>query len=384
MGSQIVLLPWLAVGELHLSASQVGWVQSAVLLPGVVLMLVGGALADRRGAMTFLPWLYATVMLCHVCMLWLVAREALMLPVLLLYALTLGVCQAFIQPLRDKVLPRFMGTSGSLQSSVVQVSLCVYIAQALGVAIAGQLSRLGVAGVLAIQASALLVCAGVFWQLLRVSPPATQPADNEAVAGESVGNAIGSGFGFVMRHRVLRHLILLVGFNGFMHIGVFVVALPLLARDIYQQDALYFSSLQLLFVVGNVTATLALLKRGQVEYPGRSVLFCLLYAGIIMVAIGAKPTSTGLFMLVFAWGVVAGISSSLGKSLLQQQVEERFRGRALSIYQLALFGAAPLGALACGYAMHYWGALMLFKVGGGMSLVLFGLYLCSRSMWKST
>lgn len=379
MGCQIVLLPWLAVGELQLSASQMGWVQSAVLLPGVLLMLFGGAFADRSGTLRALPLLYLLLSLCHAAMLWQVGAGLLLLPTLLTYALLLGICNAFVQPLRDKALPQFAGHQTSVQTAVVQIGLCVYVAQAMGVALAGYMDSLGVTTVLAVQALALLFSAVLFLQLLRQQPasePQTTLSDTQ-----SPMVAIMEGLGVVRRHRVLKHLMVLVGFNGFMHIGVFVVALPLLARDIYQQDALYFSGLQLVFVGGNIVATLILLKRGQVEHLGRSVLFSLLYAGVIMLAVSARPTATGLLLLVFGWGIVAGVSASLGKALLHQQVDDEFRGRVLSIYQLALFGGAPLGALACGYAVQVWGALSLFRVGGLLSLGLFVLYLGVRPLW---
>lgn len=385
MGCQIVLLPWLAVGELQLSASQVGWVQSAVLWPGVLLMLFGGAFADRSGTLRALPWLYLLLSLCHGVMLWQVGLGLLMLPTLLTYALLLGVCNAFVQPLRDKALPQFAGHQRSLQTAVVQIGLCVYVAQAVGVALAGCMDTLGVGTILAVQAVAVLISAVLFWLLLRQQRPQPDTLSSSQTAPADTQSPVVSildGLEVVRRHRVLKHLMVLVGFNGFMHIGVFVVALPLLARDIYQQDALYFSALQLAFVVGNIAATLGLLKRGHVEHAGRSVLFSLLYAGVIMLAISVQPTAVGLLLLVFAWGVVAGVSASLGKALLHQQVQEEFRGRVLSIYQLALFGAAPLGALACGYAVHIWGALSLFQVGGLMSLGLFVLYLAIRPLWE--
>jgi MFS family permease len=404
MGCQIVLLPWLAVAELQLEASQVGWVQSAVLLPGVLLMLFGGAFADRSGAVRALPVLYFLLALCHGLMLWQVGMGWLMLPILLGYALLLGICNAFLQPLRDKVLPQFIGQQVSLQTAVVQIGLCVYVAQAVGVALAGHMDSLGVSTILAVQAVALLISAALFVQLLRQQREQSlhwqqrrpsvhsfsfdslleQQQRGDRSDAQSPMVSIAAGLKFVRHHRVLKHLMLLVGFNGFMHIGVFVVALPLLARDIYQQDALYFSGLQLAFVGGNIVATLGLLAKGQVHHQGRWLLFSLLYAGMIMMAISIQPTAIGLLLLVLAWGVVAGISTSLGKSLLHQQVSEEYRGRVLSIYQLALFGGAPLGALACGYAVNLWGALSLFQVGGVLSLGLFAVYWGVRPLWKDS
>lgn len=379
-GAQLVVLPWLAVNELQLPANQVGWVQSAVLFPSLLLMLLGGAVADQRQTPALLPLLYLLMVACHGAMLWVLNAASLELMSVLVYAACLGAVAAFIHPLRDRVLPRLIEAPSQLQSSVVKVSLCVYVAQAVGVSVAGQVDTLGFQWMIVTQAVALLICALFLFVVLRHASEPKRDRSCNSLHGASI--SIGDGLAFVRHHPVLKHLIALVGFNGFMHIGVFVVALPLLSRDVYQQSALHFAGLQLAFVVGGVVATLMILRRGSVDQPGRAILFSLLYTGIIMLAISAKPTLTGLLLLVFAWGVVAGVSASLGKALLQQQVDDRFRGRALSIYHLALFGGAPFGALVCGYAVQYHGALALFKIGGGLTLGVFVLYLGVRALWN--
>lgn len=373
MGCQIVLLPWLAVGELNLAAEQVGWVQSLSLFPSVVLLLIGGSFADRNYNRMWLPLFYLVLASSHVIMSTLLILGSLQLNWLLAYALLLGISSAFIQPLRERLLPRLLNDKGSLQQSIVIMSLCLYMAQAIGVAVAGQLDTVGTQWILLGQTVLLVLTAGVFFFWVR---PQTTSLD---VAPQTVG--ITDGLRVVWHNKVLRNLILLVGFNGFMNIGLFVVALPLLARDGYQQGAVYFASLQLCFVLGNIAATLGLLKRGKAQHPGRAVLFCLLYSGVLMLAVSAKPTLNGLFGLVFFWGVVSGVSASLGKGLLQQQAPEQYRGRIVSIYQLALFGAAPIGALVCGYVVSYFGPWQLFMSAGVISVLVFVVYGFSRTLW---
>ena len=375
MGCQIVLLPWLAVGELNLAAEQLGWVQSLSLFPGVLLLLVGGAFADRASSRTWLPIFYCLLAACHMAMAFLLSSGQLELSWLLTYALLLGVTSAFIQPLRERLLPGLLRGESRLQHSVVVMSLCLYVAQALGVAVAGQQDKLGGHWILLGQSACLLLAALAFLSLAR--PQSAKTEQQKAASNISVFD----GVRMVWRDQILRKLVLLVGFNGFIHIGVFVVALPLLARDAYQQGAVYFASLQLCFVVGSIAATLGMLKRGPTRYPGRAILFSLLYAGVLMLAIAAKPTLNGLFGLVFFWGVVAGVSASLGKSLLQQQAPEAYRGRIVSVYQLSLFGAAPLGALACGYAASFWGPWWLFTMAGVVSIAAFAVHFVDRTLW---
>lgn len=389
-GIQLVMLPWLAAGQLQLPAGQVGWVQSAQLLPGAALMLLSGAMSDRRGSDRWLPLYYLAMFSLHLLMLWVILTSHLTLLALMIYGVLLGAVFTFIQPLRDRILPRLVGEgSNRLQHGVVLVSMCVYVGQAVGVALSGQMESLGISTVFAVQCACLLFAALLYGLVLKNRQAMDgnlaenrQSSSTQLPAQNHIQPTIQQGLQYLWRHPVLRHLIVLVSFNGFMNLGVFLVALPLLARDVYLQDAAFFSILQLAFVIGNVASTVGLLRSGHVERPGRAVLFCLLYSAVIMLAISAGPTETGLLILVFAWGTVAGVSSNMGKALLQQQVTDRYRGRVLSIYFLALLGSAPLGALFCGYIMDSWGGSLLFQLSGYVSLGLFVLYLRASSLWQ--
>lgn len=383
-GVQTVVVPWLAAGELHLSSLQMGWLQFFGLFPVVVLMLHGGAFADRPRSGIWLPWLYLLLAGLHGVLLTTLLNNALAMWVLFVYAMLAGSVATMIQPLRDRVLPQIQSQSSqtSLQISVIQMSLAIYVAQGLGVALAGQLDLLGAHWVLSLQIGSILIVSVLIATLKLGKSHQVSEVEPQIVSGQDTRSVL-EGLQFVWRHKVLRQLVLLVAFNGFMHLGVYVVAMPLLVRDAYGESASFFAGLQLCFVVGNVVATLGLLKRGDVDKPGRAIMFCLLYTGLIMLALSAGPNSRGLFFLIFCWGVVAGVSASLGKALLHEQVSEAYRGRALSVYLLALFGAAPLGALVCGYTMQYTGPLQLFWVGGCFTLVFFVRYLFARDLWKA-
>ncbi len=393
MGIQIIVIPWLATGELHLASQELAWVQAAGFLPVFGLMLQGGAWADKPRSAVYLPYLYLILALLHFGLLYCVTNQHLVFSVLLFYAVLVGCAAAFIQPLREKLLPTLQKNnreSSSLQLSVIQVGLGVYISQAIGITIAGRLEMLTTGGVILIQ-SLVVLCVVFLLFSLRLNRTVVLSSDVSEDTADYLSTGLSgdttdvrSGLTFVWSEPVLRQLIILVTFNGFMHIGVFIVVLPIMVRDIYGLGAGYFAGLQLCFVVGNIAAAIGLLKRGKTEYPGRDILFSLLYSGLLMIAISAGPKTTGLYFLVFFWGVVAGQSASLGKALLQQKVIDVYRGRAISIYSLALFGAAPLGALSCGYALQYVDAYTMFLIAGVLTLMFFVCFLFSKTLWKTT
>ena len=85
----------------------------------------------------------------------------------------------------------------------------------------------------------------------------------------------------------------------------------------------------------------------------QAATFCVLYAGLIALALSYQTTVTGLFILLFCWGAVAGVSANVSRVAVLSSMPDELRGRAMSIYQLALFGAAPCGSLLCGYLLSH-------------------------------
>src|SRR5262245_54591014 len=83
IGMQGVLFSWLVVGVLHAQAEWVGIAQSATMLPAVVLMLLGGAVADRHDRRNLLIGFHLIAFLLSTSLVVLVASETLSLPLLL-------------------------------------------------------------------------------------------------------------------------------------------------------------------------------------------------------------------------------------------------------------------------------------------------------------
>ena len=58
LAMQQLLLSWILIGILELPADQVGLIQAVIGLPGVLLMLAGGASADRNDARQMLSLIH--------------------------------------------------------------------------------------------------------------------------------------------------------------------------------------------------------------------------------------------------------------------------------------------------------------------------------------
>ncbi|MCK7595768.1 MFS transporter [Microbulbifer sp. CAU 1566] len=373
-GLQVVLLPWIAVSMVELPALQLGWVQASVLLPNLILLLFGGALADRFDSARVAALSCIGLGLCHSALAFYLLYQVPSLSLLLVYGISLGICMAFLQPARDNLVQRCARKpedgSGRLSESRVQhtvtwMMLAQYGGQAIGMLLASRFDHWGAEPLLLIQVFALMLAALFFFFMRHLGPAPKAPK-------LKLPSALLEGFAEVKKSRAISELVLLVGFNGLVHIGVFLVVLPLMA-DSYDRGASYYATLQIAFIAGTVVATVAMLRRGQGNQPGRGVLMCLLYSAALLIAISFGPTPFGLMLLCACWGAVAAASAALGKSIVQLLAPEQVRSRIISIYQLSLFGSAAIGALAAGVISEFSAPLTTLWWAGIFSLVAFVL-----------
>jgi len=377
LGIQIVLLPWLVVDYLSLSSVWVGWIQSAVLIPNLLFLLLGGISADRNTSSQWPIRLIIVNAVIHGLLAIMINNNLLTFFVLAMYAVLLGLTNAFIQPWREYLLKQI--DDAQLQKMVAKSSLCLYGGQAIGVLITTLLLVVGIETLLLLQVLFTIIAAISFYFLTRQLTLEEGSLDKANTFSSQY--LLIDGLKNVWNLPALKHLLMIVAFNGFFHIGVFIVALPLLVKQVYAADVDLFSGLQLAFVLGTIATTMTVILRGFLDAPGRRVIFCLLYGGVILLALSAKPTLWGLYILVFVWGAVVGVSANMGRSILQSLAPQESRGRFISIYQLALFGFAPIGALFAGYGIDLWGVLAVLKISGIASFVMFFLMLLTRELW---
>lgn len=368
-GLQVILLPWIAVSVVDLPALQLGWVQASVLLPNLLLLLFGGALADRRDAAAVAVLACLGLAACHGGLLLYFSYRIPDLALLLLYGASLGVCTAFLQPARDNLVQRSArdregrADESRVQQTVTWMMLAQYGGQALGMLLASRFDHWGLRPLLLSQMAVLVVAAGFFLSL-------RQPHRRYTGERKLPLALIREGLAAAWCRPALRELVALMAFNGFVHIGVFLVVLPLLAEE-YGRGASYYATLQLGFVGGTVAATAVMLHRGQGDRPGRGIQMCLVYSAALLIAISFGPTSFGLVLLCVCWGAVAAASAALGRAVVQLLAPDDYRSRLISIYQLALFGSAALGALAAGAISEYAAPLTTLLWAGIASLVAF-------------
>lgn len=376
IGAQFVILPWLGVAILGLSASELGVLQAAKLSPLLLLLLIGGALSDHRNNRLWLSSLYFFLLIPQFGLAWLMANEQLSFLFLSLYGFSMGAILAFIQPARERILPSVAG--GNLQQWVVAMTGLQFAAQIIGFLFAGQMESWNLVGLLLGQAALFVLC-GV---LIRFTPEGKVSQKRP-----SIREAIQQGFNIVNAQPVLKQLMILVAFNGAMNMGLFSVVMPILVHRSLEESASFYAYIQLAFAVGTVAVTLFLLLRKmlrnkRVLQPGRLVAMAVFGSGLLMLSIATGLSPERLLVQVLIWGALSGVSMVMGRAVVQELAGDQHRARVMSIYQLALFGSAPFGALLTGYLVDAMGLLDVLRGAGWLTLFVFMLTLFASSLWQ--
>ena len=376
MGLHTVLYPWLVVGVLDQSPSRLGLAQLAVLLPNLLFILPGGVISDRRHRGAWLSRLYLLYLFPIAILIGAALSGELTFSLLLMFGMVFGTVSAFVQPARESLLG--YTAQGVMHQAVAKVVMVQFIAQGIGFVLAGQLETLGLTVLLIVQMLMFMLSS----VLIKRSHPQLEierdiesgnesSKENTAAEKRETLQELRAGFALFLTDKALLHLLLLVTATGFLAFGVYLVGMPLLAREAYQGGAGLYATLQVTFTMGIVAANFVVSRqKNTFKRPGRLMIISFLGRGGLVSVIALMPNFWILFPVIFAWGAFSGMSMTLGRTILHNQVPHSHRSRAASVYQLCLFAGAPLGAWACGYAIEQVGLSQTFTVIAVLTLVV--------------
>ncbi len=349
MGIQSVLFPWLVAVQLQETPGRVGIAQMLSTLPLLVLVLFGGALADRRDCRGLLVRLQLLTALPPLCLAVLIGVGLLSYWALIVYALAIGSLGAFNMPARDSLLTRVAG--GDIQRAVTTATGMQFTSQIVGLALGGLASFIGAAPLLLVQAAAMAAGGYAAFRLSPVPPAAL------GAAAARTWTDIRDGLQATFESDHIRPVIAYMFATGLMFLGFYMVVLPLLVRDVYHGGSAEFAIINVCFMSGVGIATFGLNRFGRIRRQGRAMMLASLGGAAVTLLIHFDLPLVVVDGLCLVWGITAGISISMARTLVQAAAPESHRARILSVYQLALMGGAPIGSLAMGYVIDSVGVL---------------------------
>ncbi len=374
-GMQGVVFAWLVTIYLREPAELVGWAQTALLLPGMLLILFAGALADRLGAdrqalsaqafAAVIPWILIAAL----------QLGFFDYAAMVVYAVMMGIAQAFVTPARDGLLNHVAGER--VQHTVLLTSLCQFSFQIVGYSIAGFADAAGPETILMVQSGCVSVGIVAYAMLARRGLIEKQTTHEHSVWRGVVEGAKTVAASPIMRLVVVQNVAMACFF-----MGSFIVSFPLMIREVFAGSSSDLAWLNGFNSLGLVLTILVMLRIGYVQRPGRALL---LFQGLgaVVLAISGVMESFPLFvLLIFFWGLCGGIAMPMSRTLMQELAPPSQRARVMSFYAFSFMGAGPLGTLFCGYLSALAGPQMAIQTCGVAMLVVVLVMTFSSSLWQ--
>lgn len=363
---QYLLISWLLIGVLLLPADRVGVIQAIMGIPGIFLMLWGGASADRTDPRSLLVRVYAVAPVLPLFLLVVDQGQWLNVWTVALWGLGMSVITSFSSPAHQAILNRVSGAD--LQKGVAASTAVMFLVQMIGLGMAGQMDRFGLSAVLVIQGVCLVMGAVMIRRLTAQVPVSAPP--------ESALRVIVEGFRATYRDRVIFDVLVVNFISSIFNAGAFMTVFPFIIKRIYDGDAMLLAIMMIVFYGGAMLSNLMMLRFMPFVQPGRLFLWLQLSRIIIVFLLWIEPGWWLLVVTIIAWGINMGVTSTIARTIVQESAEAAFRGRILSVFNLGLLGSAPIGALLLGWIIESFGTLNALIPSMIVSLVLFiyGVY----------
>ena len=345
---QQLLLSWLLVGILLLPADQVGMVQALIGLPGIVLMLWGGASADRTDARSFLLKVYAVAWLFPLALFGMTEIGLLNIWTVSLFGIVMSTAISFSSPAQQAILNRVVGTD--VQRGVTAATAVGFIVQMLGLILAGQMEIVGVGNILLIQSASLVLGA---LTVMKITPLPIARRNNKSSTFDSMLD----GFRASYKNKNIFHTLIITFTSGVFNAGAFMTALPFIVKRVYDGDALGLATIMIVFYAGATISNIIQFRIMPLEKPGLWFLIMQFTRIFIIYLVWIQPEWWVLMAVLFFWGLNMGVTTNLSRAIMQEASEPEYLARVLSVYTLGMMGSMPVGALVIGFIIEGFGTM---------------------------
>lgn len=364
MSLQGLLVPWMLLGMLDTSPARYSLSRVLIELPPIVALFAGGLLADRSDARRLLIVLSVAACL----------PPLLMSPfppafwAIVCFGMAMSTVQSLSDPARQAMLSRVSRID--IQRTVVIATVVTSLVGIGGFAIGGQIKALGLERVLAVEAGLFVV--GIVALQRLPALPASHPAPPRLLAGFSALRSL----------PVVRNIVGLNFLSSLFNAGAYTVAMPFVVTEVYRGDASFLANMFIAFTVGSIGSNVVLLFVMPLLRPGRLYSLLQLTRIVILALLFIKPPVWLFFLLVFAWGLNMGVTSTLVRTTVQELAPAPVRAQVLAILLLSFMLGAPLSAALLGQIVQATDPLAALLPGIPVSLAIFLAGALGTGLWS--
>ncbi|WP_435010085.1 MFS transporter [Tundrisphaera lichenicola] len=364
---QVVAVGW-ELYERTRSATALGLVGLAMVLPVILLALPAGHAADRhsrKGMILLSQGLMAIASMV------LAALSYWRGPVPLIYAalVVAGIAHAVSMPARWSIL-RQLVPDHLVGGAVTWNSSGWQVASVVGPSLAGLfIAQSG--GATEVYLFDLALSIGVLALITTIRPRQIERLEGPASFGSMLG-----GLRFVRQSKLILATITLDLFAVLL--GGAVALLPIFAKDILQVGPVGLGWLRAAPSIGAAMMALTLAHRPPLPRAGPALLWAVAGFGAATIAFGISRNPYLSFLLLMMTGALDNISVVVRSTLVQSLTPESMRGRVAAVNSIFIGCSNELGGFESGMTAHFFGPIRSV-VGGGIGTIL--IVILVRLVW---
>lgn len=360
---------WLVL-QLTNSPFLLGLVSALQFMPMLLLSLHAGVWIDRLPKRRILVVTQTTLMLLAFILAILVGTGIIRYWMLAILAIILGIANTLDVPARQSFVIEMVGRE-HLANAIALNSAIFNGARLIGPAIAGTI--MGIWG-----ATWCFIINGISFVgviLILAFLPIMPDSQKKSISTHSaVWPDIKEGLQYIRKTPLILLSILMIAVLSAVAMN-FNVLVPVMAKIELHEQVLGFGLLMSAMGMG------ALLGAMMVAFlSGRASQLLLMFIGALGLGVFSillgKQTQymmAALMLAMMGWSMI--IFAASANSLIQLKVDNKLRGRVMSVYSLVFGGMTPLGSFYAGTLAHFWGAGKTFFYSGWLVLAFLFLLL---------
>jgi MFS family permease len=346
------------VYEITGQALALGFSGLALFLPGFLLALPGGHVADRRDRRKILLVCHLGVATCAAILAFMaLSGHRGLLPIYVVLGM-LGTIRAFSGPAGQALMPNLIERK-DLERAVALGSSSWQLAMIVGPSLGGALyAATGRAGVVYLACTVMAVLA--FASVLAIGQP---PVSTEVKRREpATWSTVIAGVRYVWSNRPILGAISLDLFAVLL--GGAVALLPIFARDMLHIGPWGLGILRSAPAVGAATVALLLATFPLRRRAGVIMLVCVLIFGVATIVFGVSKSFAVSLVALVVLGASDMISVVVRSTLIQTRTPDEMRGRVGAVNMVFIGASNELGEFESGVTAAWLGPEVAVLVGG--------------------
>ena len=364
-------LGWLISHELEGDARSLGYMSTAIAVPGILLNLLGGVFADKFNPKRLLGFTQSITGAVVLGLAVLTALDVVTRWHVLLAAFLIGAVQAFDNPTRQSIFPRLVGRE-ALSSAVALNSVLWTGTRIVAPTMAGILiGRTDTSTVIFLSAAGFLILSVVSQRLSLASA--------ERATGR-VFQEMATGFMFIRTSPLFSILIGMTFFNSLFGMS-YVFLMPVFADEVLEIGPEKLGWLMGAAGGGALMGIIIAANLGRSRFKGWLLIGGAFWFGafLILFAVVSAYKQYEISMLVLFLGdLCMSVYLIMVMTTLQEQVPNQFRGRVMGFFTIT-WSVVALGGLQASQIAHHVSAPVAVGVGGAaVAVFALGVALGSR------